>query len=107
MQVAVHVDLNWAKGPERKSTSGGLMMINGTVVQHWSRTQATRALNTTEAEYYAVITGATEALAMQSIDDGRGTGSCLDGLQCGQGDCVKKRPWEDKTYRVENTCFRT
>ena len=32
-----------AKGPKRKSTSGGMMMINGTVVKDWSRTQATRA----------------------------------------------------------------
>ena len=57
----VHVDSDWAKGPERKSTSGG-MMINGTVVKRWSRTKATRALNTAEAEYYAVVTGAAEGL---------------------------------------------
>ena len=31
--VDVHVDSDWAKGPERKSTSGGMMMINGTVVE--------------------------------------------------------------------------
>ena len=51
-----------AKGPERKSTSGGVMMMNGTVVEHWSRTQATPALSTAEAEYCAVIRGAAEAL---------------------------------------------
>ena len=32
VNVDVHVDSNWASGPERKSTSGGMMMINGTVV---------------------------------------------------------------------------
>ena len=58
VNVDVHVDSDWAKGPERKSTSGGMMMINGTVVKHWSRTQATRALSTAEAEYFAVVTGA-------------------------------------------------
>ena len=58
VNVDVHVDSNWASGPERKSTSGGMMMINGTVVKRWSRTQATRALSTAEAEYYAVFTGA-------------------------------------------------
>ena len=63
----VHVDSDWAKGPERKSTSGGMVMINGTVVKHWSRTQATRALSTAEAEYYAVVTGAAEGLGMQSM----------------------------------------
>ena len=43
------------------------MMINGTVVKHCSRTQATRALSTAEAEYYAVVTGAAEGLGMQSM----------------------------------------
>ena len=42
------------------------MMINGQVVKHWSRTEATRALSKAEAEYYAVITGAAEGLGMQS-----------------------------------------
>ena len=43
------------------------MMINGTVVKHWSRMQATRALSTSEAEYYAVVTGVAEGLGMQSM----------------------------------------
>ena len=34
--VDVHVDSGWAKGPERKSTSGGMMMVNGTVVNHFA-----------------------------------------------------------------------
>ena len=67
VNVDVHVDSNWAKGPERKSTSAGMMMFFGTVVKHWSRTQATRALSTAEAEYYAVVTGAAEGLGMQSM----------------------------------------
>ena len=67
VNVDVHVDSDWAKGPERKSTSGGMMMINGTVAKHWSRTQATRSLSTAEAEYYAVVTGAAEGLGMQLV----------------------------------------
>ena len=67
VNVDVHVDSDWAKGPERKSTSGGMMMINGTVVKHRSRKQAMRALSTAEAEYYAVVTGAAEGLGMQSM----------------------------------------
>ena len=35
--------------------------------EHWSRTQATRALSTAEAEYYSVVTGAAEGLGMQSM----------------------------------------
>ena len=67
VNVDVRVDSKWASGPERKSTSGGMMMIFGTVVKHWSRTQATRALSTAEAEYCAVVTGAPEELGLQSM----------------------------------------
>ena len=67
VNVDVHVDSNSASGPEKKSTSGGMMRINGTVVKRWSRTQATLALSTAEAKYYAVVTGAAEGLGMQSM----------------------------------------
>ena len=67
VNVDVHVDSNWASSPERKSTSGGMVEIYGTVVKHSSRTQATRVLSTAAAEYYAVVTGATEGLGMQSM----------------------------------------
>ena len=67
VNVDVHVDSNWASGPERKSTCGGVMMINGTVVKHWSRTQAPRALSTAAAQYYAVVTGAAEVHGIQSM----------------------------------------
>ena len=70
VNVDVHVDSNWASGPERKSTCGGVMMINGTVVKHWSRTQAARALSTAAAQYYAVVTGAAE-VQWDTVDDGR------------------------------------
>ena len=67
VNVDVHVDSDRAKGPERKSTNGCVMMTNGTVVKHWSTTQAKRALSTAEAEYYGVVTGAVEGLGMQSM----------------------------------------
>ena len=63
--VDVHVDSDRAKGPER-STSGG-MMTKSTVVKQRSGTQATRALRTAEAEHYAVITRAAEALIMSMM----------------------------------------
>ena len=67
VKIDVHVDSDWAKGAEREATSGGLMMIGGTVVRHWSRTQATRSLSVAEAEYFAVVTGAAEGLGAQSF----------------------------------------
>ena len=79
------------------------MMINGAEVQRWSDTQATRALGRAEAECCAVV---RDSRCSQNAvdDDGLGTectGSCLDGLQRSQGDCVKKRPWEDQTCGIE------
>ena len=47
--MEVHVDYDGANGPEGKSTSRGVMMINRAVLKHWSRTQATCALSTAEA----------------------------------------------------------
>ena len=66
VNVDVRVDSNWASGPERKSTSGRMMMINGTVVKHWSRTQATRALSTAEASI-TQSSWAPDVLGMQSM----------------------------------------
>ena len=80
------------------------MMISGTTVKHWSRTQATRALRQAEAECYQVITGTGDALGLQSMMSDLGLsahGSCLDGLQCSQGDCVKRRLWGDQTCGSE------
>ena len=54
----VWVDSDWASGWQRKSTSGGMMTVDGVAVKHWSRTQKARALSTGEAEYYAMVTGA-------------------------------------------------
>ena len=47
--------------------SGGMTMINGTVVKHWLRTQASRALSKAQAEYYAVVTGVAEGLGVWSM----------------------------------------
>ena len=104
VNVDVHVDSNWASGLERKSTSGGMMMISGTVVKHWSRTQATRALCTAEAEYYAVVTGAAEGLGMQSMMADLGVTTHVrvwtDPKRC-QSDSVEKRSRKDSTRGIK------
>ena len=43
------------------------MMVNGTVVKHWSKTQASRALSSAEAEDHAVVRGGADGLGMQSM----------------------------------------
>ena len=67
VEVEVYVDSDWAKGADRKSTSGGVVVFGGVAVKHWSRTQASRALSVGEAEYYALVTGCAEGLGMQSV----------------------------------------
>ena len=70
------------------------MMIYGTVVKHWSRTQTTRELSTAEAEYYAVVAGAAEGLGMQPMMAGLGRdqpSASLDGFQRCESDSVEKR----------------
>ena len=37
------------------------------VVKHWSRTQATPALSSGEAEYYALVTACAEGLGLRSV----------------------------------------
>ena len=62
------VDRDWAgKMADRKSTSGGALTVEGTAVKTWSRTQRTRALSSGEAEYYALVGGAAEALGLKSL----------------------------------------
>ena len=67
LEIVVYVDSDWAGSAERKSTSGGLVVIGGAAIKHWSRTQKTRALSVGEAEYYAVVSGSAEGLGVQSL----------------------------------------
>ena len=66
--IDVYVDSDWAGDrQQRKSTSAGLVIVGGIVVKSWSRTQRGRSLSSAEAEYYAIVTGAAEALAVQAL----------------------------------------
>ena len=72
VHVDVFVDSDWATGWSRKSTSGGMMAVDGVGIKHWSRTQKARALSSGEAEYYAMVTGCAEGLGMQSLAEDLG-----------------------------------
>ena len=52
----VRVDSDRVKGTDWKSTSRGLM-TSGTLVKHWWRTRASRALSVAESEYRAICHG--------------------------------------------------
>ena len=66
--INVYVDSDWAGCPTtRKSTTGFIVSLLGTTINYGSRTQATIALSSAEAELYAINTGATEALHIRSL----------------------------------------
>ena len=66
LNSGVRVELDWAKGPEIKLTSGGMAMISGTVVKHMSKNQALRSLSMAESEHDAVVAGAAGVLPTQA-----------------------------------------
>ena len=62
------VDSDWAGcHATRRSTSGGILCVAGAGVKSWSSTQGSIALSSGEAEYYAALKGAAEALGLQSL----------------------------------------
>ena len=66
--INVYVDSDWAGCPTtRRSTTGFLITLLGTTINYGSRTQATIALSSAEAELYAINTGATESLYIRNI----------------------------------------
>ena len=63
----VFVDSDWAGDHEtRKSTSGGLIMLGDHCIKTWSTTQSSIALSSCEAEYYALVEGASRAMGVQA-----------------------------------------
>ena len=66
-------DSDWAGDREdRRSTSGGVLLLGGNAVKHWSITQHVIALSVGEAEYYAIVKGSAESVGVQSLLRGLG-----------------------------------
>ena len=66
--IHVYVDSDFAGcRKSRKSTAGGCVMFDGHLMKAWSKTMATLALSTGEAELGALTKGAAEGLGMQSL----------------------------------------
>ena len=61
------VDASWASGPGRKSTSGGVLQVQGFTAMHWSRTQSVIAQSSCEAELINMNTGVSEATFVQTL----------------------------------------
>jgi hypothetical protein len=67
-EITAYADADWASNScDRRSTSGGVVLVGGALVQSWSRTQPSVALSTCEAELLAMGMAASEAKFIQSI----------------------------------------
>lgn len=66
--LSIFVDSDWAGClSTRKSTSGGVAMHGSHCVKTWASTQATLATSSAEAEFYAIVEGASRGLGMESL----------------------------------------
>ena len=62
----VTVDSDWAGDKAtRRSTSGGIIRLGNHCLKTWSSTQSTPALSSCEAEYYAMVDGASRVLGLE------------------------------------------
>lgn len=61
-------DADWAGCKvTRRSTSGGFVKVGPHNVKHWSRIQQCVSLSSAEAELYALVKCATEAIGIQTL----------------------------------------
>ena len=67
-QLVVKTDSDWGgyRG-DRRSTSGGLIMLGGHCIKTWSSTQGAVALSSAEAEFYAMVDGVLRAKWMATV----------------------------------------
>ena len=67
-RVDVYGDSDWAGDPiTRKSTSGVVIYYSDNSVKTYSRNQKTLAMSSGEAELYAIVSGVSEGICVQSI----------------------------------------
>ena len=66
--IELFVDTDFAGCREtRRSTSGGVALVGGANIKHWSKTQTTIALSSGEAELNGIGAGIAMGLGVQSI----------------------------------------
>ena len=77
--IDVFSDSDWDLGVQRV---GGVIVVDGGTVKHWSSTQATVAMSVGEAEYLAMVQAAAGGLALVALGQDLGTNSfCAFGWQ--------------------------
>ena len=72
-KMDTYVDRDWAGClGTRKSTSGGFAVLGKHLIKSWSSTQSTIALSSGEAEFYAIVEGASRSLGIKALMDDMG-----------------------------------
>ena len=68
LDIRTHTDSDWAGDKStRRSTSGGVLTINGRTVAHWSKLQSNVALSSGEAELNATVKGIAEMIGIDQL----------------------------------------
>ena len=65
--LSAMADADWAGLAERRSVTGGVVLLAGCCVTSWSRTQASCALSSCESELYAMGSAAVEVLGIHAF----------------------------------------
>jgi hypothetical protein len=74
LRAISYVDSNYATDKEvRRSVSGGIHTVGGTIINWKSKTQALVTLSSTEAEYGSLASGATQVKFVELLPSG---GNC-------------------------------
>jgi hypothetical protein len=67
-RLDTYCDADWASDTKsRRSTSGAIVTMSGAVLHHYSRTQPTVALSSTESELSSCVTAVSETLFLQTV----------------------------------------
>ena len=99
-------DSDWACGADRKSVTGGLLTLAGATVFSWSRTQASRALSSCEAELYSQGSLSVEALWLANLLKEQGFHSAPPLLHCDSSLALAlaSRQGQERLKHVEVRC---
>lgn len=62
-------DSDWVSAKDRHSVTGGVVVVDGNVVAHWSRKQKSTSTSSCEAEYLAMLSCGQECMFVRAICD--------------------------------------
>jgi hypothetical protein len=65
--IVGYADSDWAGAPDRRSTSGGIILLGSAISVSWARIQRSIALSSAEAEYAAILMAYAEAKFVQTV----------------------------------------